>query len=354
MRIDFHFSTVYALARAAGFNPDDASIIAYSSQYTDDEAAEDIITFENGGSFKPFITAHQIFNLHTVTEDICKRVWIPFHFLPDGEGIGNERLLTKPNCNVAKAIINDFLNFELKPYSLHLLGIILHAYADTWSHQNFMGIWDKWNRVNELRVNGEDSLEFHVYKVRPSLGHAQADSKPDEPCIEWEYIDNIGKANKNINYELALDAANNCYIFLSDFLKVFPSFINSQIISWAIIREKIESLFRYEDDLQGCINAWAEAISNNQIGFNSEGKDIKLIYNPGEFFSTAVETGQKMNPESGQFVECYTKKDNFQERDMKYFNDAASFYWEELFMPNVRKIGLDMEIDDPYLFPVKD
>jgi hypothetical protein len=33
MRIDFHFYAIYALARAVGFSPDNAHVIAYASQY---------------------------------------------------------------------------------------------------------------------------------------------------------------------------------------------------------------------------------------------------------------------------------------------------------------------------------
>lgn len=51
MQIDFHFYTIYALARAAGFKPDDAHIIAYSSQHTDDAKYEHALDFENDGRF---------------------------------------------------------------------------------------------------------------------------------------------------------------------------------------------------------------------------------------------------------------------------------------------------------------
>ena len=36
MQTDFHFYCVAVLARAAGFSPDDALVLAYASQYVDD------------------------------------------------------------------------------------------------------------------------------------------------------------------------------------------------------------------------------------------------------------------------------------------------------------------------------
>ena len=86
MRIDFHFYTIYALARAVGFSPDNAYVIAYASQYTDDEVNENTVLFENGGEFEPVITAHRIFDPLAVSERTCKKVWVPFHFLPGNRG----------------------------------------------------------------------------------------------------------------------------------------------------------------------------------------------------------------------------------------------------------------------------
>ena len=52
MQIDFHFYTIYALARAAGFMPDNAFTIGYASQHTDDAKYEHALEFQNGGRFQ--------------------------------------------------------------------------------------------------------------------------------------------------------------------------------------------------------------------------------------------------------------------------------------------------------------
>lgn len=340
MRIDFHFYAIYALARAVGFSPDNAHVIAYASQYTDDEVKENTIYFENGGEFEPFITAHRIFDPHTVSEEICKKVWIPFHFLPGNLGVGNEKLLTKANCVIVQEMIKQFLSYNKLDYSRHLLGIILHAYADTWSHQNFMGIMDGMNRVTKLKVNGQN---VSIYKIAPPLGHAQTGSTPDEPRLEWEYIDYLEELHHVANYNRALEAAQNCYNILSDFMTKFSDeFRDSRLIPWQQIEGKVKSLFRNQTDLGGCITAWGEAISNDGLGFISQGKDKNLIYDAGEWFNIAIKTELRMNQESGKFVEYYIKNDNYEISDLKYFNDAAAFYWSTLFIKNAEKLGLDI------------
>jgi len=46
MQRDLHYYGIGALARAAGFNRDDALTIAYASQYTDDSTESDLIQLE--------------------------------------------------------------------------------------------------------------------------------------------------------------------------------------------------------------------------------------------------------------------------------------------------------------------
>lgn len=340
MRIDFHFYTIYALARAVGFSPDKAYVIAYSSQYTDDEVEERKILFENGGEFEPFITGHRILDPHTVSAEICKRVWIPFHFLPGNLGDGDEKLITRANGPIAGEMISQFLSYDLLPYSCHLLGIMLHVYADTWSHQNFMGITDDMNRVNDLVVEGEN---IYLYKLAPPLGHAQAGSTPDEPRLAWEYSGYQGGAQDIDNYRRALQAAQNCYLLLSKFMDKFAhDFRDSSLIKWAEIEGKVLKLFQYNKDLRGCINSWGEAINNGEFGFMPHEKDINLIYDAGEWFNIAIKTESRMNPESGHFEIYYYKNDNFETSDCNYFNRAAAFYWSTLFAENenVNKLGL--------------
>jgi hypothetical protein len=339
MRIDFHFYTIYALARSVGFSPDNAYVIAYASQYTDDEVSENTILFENGGEFVPIITAHRIFDPHTVSEEICKKVWVPFHFLPGNQGVGMDQMFTVANGDLAQAIINQFLSYDLLPYSRHLLGIILHAYADTWSHQDFMGVPNGMNQASGLRVQGKN---IYIYNLAPPLGHAQTGSTPDDPTLEWEYVNYQGTLQHITNHDRALKAARHCHTVLSQFMDKFQDdFRDSKFIPWEQLEGNISELFTQPaDDLPGCVAAWGEKISDNAFGFQSHDKDINLIYDPNDWFNVAIKTDSMMNQESGQFIDSYFKNDNFAASDLKYFNEAAGFYWSTLFTKNAERLGL--------------
>jgi hypothetical protein len=340
MRVDFHFYTIYASARAAGFKPDDAYIIAYASQYTDDEIREDKIYYEDGEVFDPFITGHAIFDPEAITERVCERVWVPFHFVPGSLGRGDEVMLARANGPFVQKVIGEFFEYDLRPDSLHMLGIILHVYADTWSHQNFMGMINDMNNISEVKVEGEEEgfIEHHLSELKekvkeylvPNLGHAQAGSIPDEPFRKWEYLDYNGMAQRVNNRERALDAAYHCYELQSRFLKQYPEFLHSEVIPWDSIKEEIDRLFSFSGELKDCATEWGEAISERKLGFGPEGKDINLIYDHSEWYSLAVNETFKPN-EQGFLEKRYTKTDIFDTSDWKYFNQAAAFYWANLY-----------------------
>jgi len=58
MQIDMHFYGVYALARAAGLNPEEAHTVAYASQFVDDATRTDTEDHEDGGKMRAIATAH--------------------------------------------------------------------------------------------------------------------------------------------------------------------------------------------------------------------------------------------------------------------------------------------------------
>ena len=115
---------------------------------------------------------------------------------------------------------------------------------------------------------------------------------------------------------------------------------DGKFIPWEQIEGTIMDLFRTPTDLPGCVNAWSDAISNSEFGFQSHGKDINLIYDGSEWFNVAIKSESIVNQESGQFMECYFKNDNYEASDIKYFNEAAGVYWSTLFSKNAENMGL--------------
>ena len=154
MEKDFHYYLIYAMAKITKLNNPD--IVAYASQFVDDNnegqfsVNEEEINFPqrlktNGGYYYPIMTQ----SLSPISLDpyVQKYVYVPFHFLPGDnnvkiKGAGNPLSVT-PNSANARAILSKTLDSD-NPY---LIGIALHTFADTWSHQNFTGLREEWNSV---------------------------------------------------------------------------------------------------------------------------------------------------------------------------------------------------------------
>jgi len=71
MQIDFHHAVTYVLARLAGFNYEQANIIAYSSQYVDDSNCDVFVKFNNGALYKPICSAHKILDYRNFDQHVC-------------------------------------------------------------------------------------------------------------------------------------------------------------------------------------------------------------------------------------------------------------------------------------------
>lgn len=171
MNVEFHYYALFFLAREAGFTPDDAEILACSSQYLDNA----LVAYEvrhPGGSYETLVTHHFGFWDRGQEWD----VWIPFHFYPAGpeerapqrrDGAVNP-FTVLPNSARAKAM----LVAALRSRNLYRVGIALHTYADTWAHQNFSGRNEAWNRIDSG-------------SPLPPIGHAQALRDPDSVDAVW-------------------------------------------------------------------------------------------------------------------------------------------------------------------------
>ncbi|MBW1667004.1 MAG: hypothetical protein JRJ66_02905 [Deltaproteobacteria bacterium] len=333
MQIDFHFYTIYALARAAGFIPDNAFTIAYSSQHTDDAKYEHALEFQNGGRFQQVLTAHKFLDLGALDKKVCYRIWVPFHFLPGNLGVEfYERMVTRPGSIVAQSLFDELLSSNPRPYLLHRLGIFLHCFADTWSHQNFLGLERAdLNDVKRLSVKNLEKASFKSFlrKLKgdileyaaPKLGHAQAGTIPDEPYREWKYENYLGKKFDISNVERSLDAAQNCYQAMLKFLGQFPGFSQNKPMPWHEITGKIRTLFETDTELEGRIKAWKDAISAGEFGPKPEGKDTTLDYDDREWFREAVKVEK---PSEGD--DLYERNPGFENSHWKYFHDAGALH----------------------------
>ncbi len=333
MQMDFHFYAIYALGRAAGFSPDHAFIIAYSSQHTDDAKYEHALEFRNGGRFQQVLTAHRFLDLEALDKRVCYRIWVPFHFLPGNLGVDfYERMVTRAGSTVARRLFDEILSPPPKPYILHRFGIFLHCFADTWSHQNLLGLErDDLNDVKRLRIKDMDKITFKslleslkreiLEYAAPKLGHAQAGTIPDEPHREWNYRNYLGKRFDISNVERCLDAAQNCYQCMIVFLSRFPGFSQGNHLAWHEIASSIHELFENQAELDGRVKAWKDAISAGEFGPRPEGRDTALDYDDREWFREAVKV--EITQEGRTH---YERRAGFESSNWKYFHDAGALH----------------------------
>ncbi len=194
MQLDFHFYAIYTLCMLSGIKHEYSKKIAYASQHTDDAKYDHELEFVSGGRFQQQMSAHKFIDPGVFTKKTCYDIFLPFHFLPGVEGQEfYEMLLCRENSVTANELLNDTLRILDKPYGLHRLGVTLHVYADTWSHQDFHGLNRDDNKIDYLdllntKKSFMNEVALNTAKLIPPLGHGQVYTYPDEPYLCWEYI----------------------------------------------------------------------------------------------------------------------------------------------------------------------
>jgi hypothetical protein len=200
-----HYYAIYYLCIAAGLEPEESYKIAYSSQYVDDAlwGDETALILENGKKddkpFDPIRSAHNGFE--SMGEGVQEKIYFPFHFLPGLEGESlEEKVVTKNGDTGAlfQTVIDEALKEEHK--NLFRIGITLHVLADTFSHENFSGLWSSCNNVQEVSFvpikRGAFSAMFSkikwrimrsIYNLAPAIGHGRAGTLPDYPHMNWSF-----------------------------------------------------------------------------------------------------------------------------------------------------------------------
>ncbi|WP_051534280.1 DUF6765 family protein [Desulfitibacter alkalitolerans] len=206
---EFHYYITYLVALRAGFSSTNSYLLAYSSQYVDDN---DIIFEINIGS------PNYYSNYISQTINILKpknrlfRIYPLFHFIPGEPLEDNARrkdgklhtLNTTPDSNNARKILELAFNSR----NIYRIGIASHAFVDTWAHQNFTGYYDEFNAMKNL-----------LQKPLPRIGHAGAGHKPDRPAITWEDCRLVNSLEIRNNKDLFLKAAGRLFEELRLYVK---------------------------------------------------------------------------------------------------------------------------------------
>ena len=351
MNIDFHFATTYVIARTAGFNPDEARIIAHSSQYVDDATHGGVINFDNRAIYQRISSSHKMLDYRNFKSLANHQVWIPFHFLPGngGKKAGENpkgkfinKLVCRPNSPVAQDMVKLCVESKEKKFSLHLLGITMHVYADTWAHQGFAGCLHKVNHVENLKDHegkkNKDMLEkisnffgdkFDeltsklVDDVSP-LGHGAALSYPDKPYLKWSYINGLGEEIFRDNPKDFLAAADHMHQWMRKFIKGNSSTQEEGLPEGE--RSKLFDLFIkiQDDDENKRLHKWLQHIENGFFAFGPE--NVSYIHKG----SNSWKHRALLNPiemENGDEQKHIFKYHNeFMTSNWKLFHDALQFH----------------------------
>ena len=260
MQQDFHYYCIAVLCRAAGFTPGDALTLAYASQYVDNATESELIRIDTGAGYLKFDPVRTCYNSLDAVASLAwssqKRIWIPFHFLPPAPFDPQEpdfSFITRPASLFAALLLDQATGEPLANYTRRLcrIAVALHAYADSWAHQDFSGRKERGENdvegiytYNRAKERWEHPLAENIlFDVLPQIGHAEAGYYPDLSYQKWKFTLRAGRAAGQVierdNVELFVDAASSIYQKLLLVEKVNPS----PVIPWEGLEAQLRPLF---------------------------------------------------------------------------------------------------------------
>ncbi|MEM9540136.1 MAG: DUF6765 family protein [Cyanobacteria bacterium P01_E01_bin.42] len=201
MDVEFHYYMTYLVAARSGFSPKDARVIAYSSQYVDNNSKIFKIDVGKRNEYCNQIT--QTFNILKSRNELLK-IYPVFHFIPGDPFASSAQrkdglrhfLNTTPNSDNANRIIDDAAIGK----NLYRIGIASHSYVDTWAHQNFVGYYDEFNAVKGV-----------FRSALPHVGHADVKRYPDWPAFIWQDDRLVSPYDRVDNKARFLEAAQHLF-----------------------------------------------------------------------------------------------------------------------------------------------
>ena len=341
MQLDMHYYATFFLAEYANIPLDDVQKIAYTAQYIDDSTKYDSNQHKDGGLLYGIASAHH--PLDCVKNRLIKRieqrhVWIPFHFLPGGEGNTFEKkLICTKNSKIANEMFKNHIeNNTNKDYLVYLIGVACHVFMDTFSHYGFSGISSKYNSVKKdsfilhvknkemkdyiLGKKGKFLKDFGLEKIARylaefstgALGHGGAMTFPDRPYLHWEleFVDKYSNSEEMINRknnETFLEGSKALYNYLCKFAKKkynidSPDFNN--------IERKIKNILAIEGTKAERISEWKNIIKAKNIDYNSETwEEEKDNFDKFKYSKNGIETNVYRFHQAVSYHRYYVLKD---------------------------------------------
>lgn len=334
MQIDFHHATTYVAARLAGFTEKNAAIVAHAAQYVDDATSSGVVHFTNKALYHRLSSAHKTLDPRNSIELNNHLVWIPFHFLP-GNGGGSaadnpdlsfiEKIVCRSGDDnpIAGEMVREAIRVKGRPCSLHRLGITMHVLADTWAHQQFAGVEDTINEVEDAEDTGQSGVFSRtglklmdlLDDTLPPLGHARANVLPDMPFLSWEYTNGAGLQVRRDNTELFCAAADEMCKAMQRFAAGDPERKVPGLP--ADDKKRMRELFASIKEKKGekRHQEWLAAISAGAFSFGPD-KDVGYVdKGRGSWKEKALGTSN--------VIPRYPYRKSFLKSDWKLFHDAV-------------------------------
>lgn len=315
MDVEFHYYTTKYLAMMAGFEEDEAEIIAYSSQYVDDNVFSLEIANANGEIYHNYLT--QTNNILKPVRSLM-RVYLLYHFIP-GDPLSQRArradgkmhlLMTTPGSRNAENILYE----AIKQEDLYMIGIASHSFADTFCHQNFIGTFDEINAFKGV-----------PHSLIPNIGHADVGIKPDIPNLVWNDVRLIESHRLVDNNERILQAAKNLY---SNYL-LLTSFTNK----WNFIKEKLEEILApaiQENEIDQNENLKKIRIKKIKSLISRIDEDTELDYDKNRWFKQCIKQDIKLLDDTkysfDPIKDKFTFKDKYQFKHWYKFQESVKKY----------------------------
>lgn len=267
-----------------------------------------------------------------ITKPSAKRLKIYplFHFIPGGEEAKDKCCFTCGDSSCFATVANSdnaqkLLKNALATMDLCQIGIAVHAFADTWAHQNFLGLNDKLNAQRGLAA-----------KIIPNIGHADFFHEPDTIHNRW--------ADRRLKKELAqidnddrfLAAAEEIFVHLYRFKHPDQ---NEQQAHTRYGRLKLEDRLRDAMDESYLLGGSEKARITAYKGICGELNLKKYQYDPNAWRYSAV----IKKPLESDLFDRYWANQTFLDSDWYKFQEAAKAYREfalDFLHPVFEQLGM--------------
>ena len=346
MQIDFHHAVTYVAVRLGGMSHEDATTVAHAAQYVDDATNDGALNFDDGQRYVRVTSAHRAMDLRQNADASDNRlVWVPFHFLPGNEAAPKDadaaaqfeaRMMCKPDSEIARQMVLDCISSQQLPFALHRFGIAMHTYADTWAHQQFVGMVCDSNRLKKVTVapdtrystdavyaeltSGATQIKEFVANHLP-VGHAGAITFPDMPFLKWSFVRENGQKVKRDNLPDFMAAARGIFNMTRRYVAKDTALPEIELPAddSAEIENLLETTLYIDGESRH--SRWLSAIEQGIFSFGA----AKIDYvEQGQGSWKLMALGADPDKESGD--EEFTFSPDFMTSDWKKFHDAVQYH----------------------------